>query len=146
MTDEPAEKPRLGRLLAGGGVDYSKHPGDELPDEPFSFVGSPTERRRITMPKVTTQPFKAAFAFVVTFIGAILVFVQDKTEFSDLTLLQWLIVLGFALVNTAGVYQITNPPTVRGGRRNDVGQSVLYIAVVVVVILAAIWLLSLLVR
>ena len=57
-----------------------------------------------------TEPYKAIAAFVITFIGGVLVSVQDKTEFSDLTLLQWLVVVGFALVNTAAVYGITNPP------------------------------------
>lgn len=57
-----------------------------------------------------TEPYKAIAAFAITFIGGVLVSVQDKTEFSDLTLLQWLVVVGFALVNTAAVYGITNPP------------------------------------
>lgn len=57
-----------------------------------------------------TKPYKAVAAFAITFIGAVLVSVQDKTEFSDLRPLQWLVVVGFALVNTAAVYQITNPP------------------------------------
>lgn len=57
-----------------------------------------------------TQPYKAVAAFLITFIGGVLVSVQDKTAFSDLTVLQWLVVVGFALVNTAAVYGITNPP------------------------------------
>lgn len=57
-----------------------------------------------------TKPYKAIAAFLITFVGAVLVSIQDKTEFSDLRPLQWLVVLGFALVNTAAVYQITNPP------------------------------------
>lgn len=60
------------------------------------------------MPK--TEPYKAVAAFFITFVGGVLVSVQDKTEFGDLTALQWLVVVGFALVNTAAVYGITNPP------------------------------------
>lgn len=58
------------------------------------------------MPK--TQPFKAAAAFVLTFLGTLLASIQGHKEFGDLTALEWLIVVGTALVTTGAVYGITN--------------------------------------
>jgi uncharacterized membrane protein YcaP (DUF421 family) len=58
-----------------------------------------------------TKPYKAVVAFVLTFLGTLLASVQGRKEFSDLTTLEWLIVVGTALVTTGAVYGITNPPT-----------------------------------
>lgn len=58
----------------------------------------------------TTKPYKAVVAFVLTFLGTLLASVQGRKEFSDLTTLEWLIVIGTALVTTGAVYGITNPP------------------------------------
>lgn len=56
-----------------------------------------------------TQPYKAIAAFVLTFLGTLLASVQGRKEFGDLTTLEWLIVIGTALVTTGAVYGITNP-------------------------------------
>lgn len=56
---------------------------------------------------------KAIVAFVLTFIAALLAQVQDKTEFSDLSTLQWVTVVLSAVVTAGGVYVVSNkPPTV----------------------------------
>jgi hypothetical protein len=51
---------------------------------------------------------KAIAAFVLAFIGAVLAQIADKTEFSDLTSLQWLIVFLTATVVAGGVYVTPN--------------------------------------
>lgn len=53
---------------------------------------------------------KAIAAFVLAFIGAVLAQIADKTEFSDLTSLQWLIVFLTATVVAGGVYVTPNRP------------------------------------
>lgn len=60
---------------------------------------------------MTTKPYKAVVGFVLSFLAALLALVQDKTEFTDLTPLQWLIAVVSALVVSGGVYFTTNPPT-----------------------------------
>lgn len=55
------------------------------------------------------RPYKAVAAFVVTFLGTLLASIQGRKEFSELTVLEWLIVIGSALVATAAVFQVTNP-------------------------------------
>lgn len=57
-----------------------------------------------------TKPYKAAAAFVLTFLGTLLASIQGRKEFADLTVLEWLIIIGSALVTTGAVYGITNPP------------------------------------
>lgn len=57
-----------------------------------------------------TKPYKAFAAFALTFLTALLALVQDKTQFTDLTPLQWLIAVVSALVTSAAVYGVTNPP------------------------------------
>lgn len=59
----------------------------------------------------TTKPYKAVAAFVLTFLGTLLASIQGRKEFGDLTLLEWVIVVGTALVTTGVVYGVTNPPT-----------------------------------
>jgi uncharacterized membrane protein YcaP (DUF421 family) len=59
----------------------------------------------------TTKPYKAVAAFVLTFLGTLIASIQGRKEFSELTALEWLIVVGSALVTTAVVYGVTNPPT-----------------------------------
>lgn len=51
---------------------------------------------------------KAVVAFVLAFLTALLAQVADKTEFSDLTVLQWLIAVASALVTAGGVYTVRN--------------------------------------
>ena len=53
---------------------------------------------------------KAIVAFVLAFCGSVVAQVQDKTEFSDLSVLQWLVVLMTAVVTAGGVYLIPNKP------------------------------------
>ena len=57
-----------------------------------------------------TKPTKAVVAFVLTFLTALLAQVADKTEFSDLTVLQWLIAVVSALVTAGAVYGVENKP------------------------------------
>lgn len=61
---------------------------------------------------MTTKPYKAFAAFALTFLASLLALVQDATKFGDLTTLQWLIAVVSALVTSAAVYGVTNPPTV----------------------------------
>ncbi len=61
-----------------------------------------------------TKPYKAAAAFILTFIASFLALVQDKTEFDQLSTLQWLIALLSALVTAGVVYGVNNPPTGTG--------------------------------
>lgn len=58
----------------------------------------------------TTKPYKAVAAFVVTFVSTLLVSIQDKTEFTDLSVLQWVVVVLSSLVSAAVVFGVTNPP------------------------------------
>lgn len=53
---------------------------------------------------------KALVAFVLTFAASVLSQVQDKTEFSDLTSLQWVVVFLGAVVVSGGVYLTPNKP------------------------------------
>lgn len=59
------------------------------------------------------KPYKAVAAFLLTFLTALLALVQDKTEFSDLTPLQWVIAIVSALATAGVVYGVNNTPTVR---------------------------------
>ena len=58
----------------------------------------------------TTKPTKAVVAFVLAFLTALLAQVADKTEFSDLTVLQWIIAVLSALVTAGAVYAVPNNP------------------------------------
>jgi hypothetical protein len=51
---------------------------------------------------------KAAVAFALAFLTALLAQVADKTEFTDLTVLQWIIAVVSAVVTAGGVYVIPN--------------------------------------
>lgn len=53
---------------------------------------------------------KAIVAFALAFLTALLAQVADKTEFGDLTVLQWLIAVTTALVTAGGVYAVPNKP------------------------------------
>lgn len=54
---------------------------------------------------------KAIVAFILTFLASLLAQVQDKTEFSDLTSLQWIVAIVSAVVLAGGVYLVPNKPT-----------------------------------
>jgi hypothetical protein len=53
---------------------------------------------------------KAIVAFVLAFLTALVAQVQDKTEFSDLTTLQWLVAVSSAIVTAGAVYIVPNRP------------------------------------
>jgi hypothetical protein len=53
---------------------------------------------------------KAVIAFVLAFLASLLAQVQDKTEFGDLTTLQWIVVVLSAAVTAGAVYVIPNKP------------------------------------
>lgn len=53
---------------------------------------------------------KATVAFVLSFLTALLAQVADKTEFSDLTTLQWIIAVLSAVVTAGAVWVVPNKP------------------------------------
>lgn len=55
---------------------------------------------------------KAIVAFVLTFLSSLVAQLQDKTEFSDLTGLQWLVCVISAVVTAGAVYMVPNTPRV----------------------------------
>jgi hypothetical protein len=55
-----------------------------------------------------TYANKAVLAFVFAFLASLLAQVQDKTEFSDLTPLQWVVAVTSAVVTSGAVYLIPN--------------------------------------
>lgn len=57
-----------------------------------------------------TKPTKAIVAFVLAFATALLAQIADKTEFTDLTPLQWVIAVVSALVTSGAVYMVPNKP------------------------------------
>lgn len=57
-----------------------------------------------------TRPTKAVVAFVLAFLTALLAQIADKTEFSDLTVLQWIIAVVSAVVTAGAVYAAPNRP------------------------------------
>jgi uncharacterized membrane protein len=52
--------------------------------------------------------WKAIVAFVIAFATSLLAQIQDKTSFTDLTPLQWVVVVVSAMVTAGAVYLI--PP------------------------------------
>ena len=63
------------------------------------------------------KPYKAVVAFVLTFATALLAQIADKTEFTDLTVLQWLIAILSAAVTAGAVYGVSNEPRSFSSRR-----------------------------
>lgn len=59
-----------------------------------------------------TYANKAIVGFVLGFLTSLLAQVQDKTEFSDLTTLQWIVAVVSALVTAGAVYAVPNTPRV----------------------------------
>lgn len=57
-----------------------------------------------------TQPYKAIAAFVLTFLGALIASIQGRPTLDGMHLVDWLIVIGSALVTAGATYQISNPP------------------------------------
>lgn len=60
-------------------------------------------------PPTPTKSYKAILAFVLSFLASLLSLVQDKTEFGELTPLQWLVAIISAIVVAGGVWAIPNP-------------------------------------
>ena len=59
---------------------------------------------------VPTQPWKAVAAFALTFVGALVASVQGRPTLDGMGAVDWLIVVGSALVTAGAVYGVTNPP------------------------------------
>lgn len=57
-----------------------------------------------------TKPYKAVAAFVLAFLGALLATVQGRTDLDSMKAVDWLIVVGSALVTAGATYAVTNPP------------------------------------
>lgn len=55
-----------------------------------------------------TYANKAILAFLFTFVAALLAQVQDKTEFGDLSVLQWVTAVLSAVVTAGAVYMVPN--------------------------------------
>lgn len=49
-------------------------------------------------------PWKAVAAFIISFCGAMLAFLQDKTSLDSMTGIQWVIAVLTAVVTAGGVY------------------------------------------
>ena len=58
-----------------------------------------------------TTSAKATVAFFLAFLTALLAQIADKTEFTDLTVLQWVIAILSAVVTAGAVYVVPNRPT-----------------------------------
>jgi len=58
-----------------------------------------------------TYANKALVGFVFGFLTSLVAQVQDKTEFSDLSPLQWVVVVLSAVVTAGAVYLVPNQPT-----------------------------------
>ncbi len=58
-----------------------------------------------------TQPYKAAIAFVLSFLTALYASLQGRTDLNDLGPIEWLIIILGAVVTAGAVYVVTNPPT-----------------------------------
>jgi hypothetical protein len=56
------------------------------------------------------RPWKALGAFALAFLGALLATVQGRTDLDTMSGMDWLVVVGTALVTALGVYGIKNPP------------------------------------
>ena len=70
------------------------------------FVSPTTQPRGFSA--IPTYANKAVLAFVLAFFTSLLAQVQDKTEFGDLTTLQWLVAVVSAIVTAGAVYAIPN--------------------------------------
>lgn len=57
-----------------------------------------------------TYANKALVGFLFGFLTSLVAQVQDKTEFSDLTSLQWVVVVLSAVVTAGAVYLVPNQP------------------------------------
>lgn len=60
-------------------------------------------------PPTPTQPYKALIAFVFAFVGALTATLSGRTDLVETTWLDWVIIVGTAVVTAGGVYQVTNP-------------------------------------
>ena len=83
---------------------------------------------------------KAVLAAVAAALASFIATVQGRPELETLRAIDWIIVVLSAVVAGITVYAVPNQPAPR--RRNDLGHSVLYVALVVVAVLLAILLLA----
>jgi uncharacterized membrane protein YcaP (DUF421 family) len=60
-------------------------------------------------PPTSTKPYKAIAAFLLTFVGALVATIQGRPSVEGMTVLDWVIVVGSALVTAGTVYGVTNP-------------------------------------
>lgn len=60
-----------------------------------------------------THANKAILTFALTFLTALLASLEGRKEFSELTALEWLIVVASALVSAGAVYLVPNRPARR---------------------------------
>lgn len=58
----------------------------------------------------TTKPYKAIAGFVLTFIAALIASIQGRPTLEGMGPVDWLIVVGGALVSAGVVWGVTNPP------------------------------------
>jgi hypothetical protein len=58
----------------------------------------------------TTQPYKAAVAFVLTFAATLLASIEGNGNIGDMGWVDWLTVVLSAIVTAGAVYQVSNPP------------------------------------
>lgn len=63
-------------------------------------------------PPTPTQPYKAIAGFILTVLAQIIATVQGRTDLTTMTVLDWVIVFGSALVVAGAVYGVTNPAKV----------------------------------
>ena len=57
-----------------------------------------------------TKPYKAVAAFVLAFIAAFVATLQGRPTLDNMKLIDWVIIVGGALVTAGTVYGVTNPP------------------------------------
>ena len=57
-----------------------------------------------------TKPYKAVVTFVLTFLGALIASVQGRTDLDTLKPVDWMIIVGSAVVTAGAVYIVPNPP------------------------------------
>ena len=61
---------------------------------------------------MNTQPYKALAAFVLAFVGALVATLQGRPDIEGMKAIDWIIVVGAALVTAGTVWTVPNPPKV----------------------------------
>lgn len=60
-------------------------------------------------PPTATKPYKAVVAFLLTFVATLLATLQGRTDLDTTTVLDWIIIIGSAVVTAGSVFVTTNP-------------------------------------